>query len=79
MELCGRESFYIMGLHIVGFKLCTMALMGIGVVDGGLERIMTPEINVNILLLLVYTACGMVIPLILIASFRKVKSLIIRK
>ena len=79
LELCGRESFYIMGLHIVGFKLCTMALMGIGVVDGGLERLMTPEINGNILLLLVYTACGMVIPLILIASFRKVKSLIIRK
>ena len=79
LELCGRESFYIMGLHIVGFKLCTMVLMALGVVDGGLERLMTPALNGNILLLLVYTACGMVIPLVLITLFRKVKSLFSHK
>lgn len=26
----GKESFYVMALHIVGFKLCTLALLGIG-------------------------------------------------
>ena len=79
LELCGRESFYIMGLHIVGFKLCTMVLMGIGVIDHGLEKTMTPALNDNIILMLVYTTCGMVVPLMFIIAFRKVKSLIIRK
>lgn len=78
LELCGRESFYIMGLHIVGFKLCTIALMGIGVIDYGLEKTMTPALNGNIILLLVYTVCGVVVPLMFIIVFRKVKSLIIR-
>lgn len=26
----GKESFYVMALHFVGFKLCTLALQGIG-------------------------------------------------
>jgi hypothetical protein len=79
LELCGRESFYIMGLHIVGFKLCTMMLMGIGIIDGGLEKTMTPDLNGNVILLVIYTICGMAIPLMFITVFRKVKSLIIHK
>lgn len=79
LELCGRESFYIMGLHIVGFKLCTMMLMGIGIIDRGLEKTMTPDLNGNVILLVIYTICGMAIPLMFITVFRKVKSLIIHK
>ena len=26
----GKESFYVMALHFVGFKFCTLALQGIG-------------------------------------------------
>lgn len=26
----GKESFYVMALHFVGFKLCTLALQSIG-------------------------------------------------
>lgn len=26
----GKESFYVMALHFVGFKLCTLALHGVG-------------------------------------------------
>ena len=79
LELCGRDSFYIMGLHIVGFKLCTMALMALGIVDGGLEKTMTPALGGNILFLVIYTAFGMVMPLVFITAFRKMKSLIIHK
>lgn len=44
LEVCGRESFYIMGLHIVRFKLCTMSLMALGIIEGGLENLMTPHL-----------------------------------
>lgn len=26
----GKDSFYVMALHFVGFKICTLALQGIG-------------------------------------------------
>lgn len=76
LELCGRESFYIMALHIVGFKLCTMLLMAMGIVDGGLEELMTPPLENNVLLLGCYTFCGMVFPLIFLYLFRRLKALL---
>ena len=32
------------GLHIVRFKLCTMSLMALGIIEGGLENLMTPHL-----------------------------------
>ena len=78
LEVCGRESFYIMGLHIVGFKLCTMLLMALGVVDGGLEYLMTPKLGNNIILLIVYTLCGLFFPVAFIYGLRKLKSFILQ-
>lgn len=77
LEQCGKDSFYIMALHIVGFKLCTMFLMTIGIVDGGLERLMTPHLGNNVLLLVCYTLCGMVLPLLFLYLIRKIKAFII--
>lgn len=76
LELCGRESFYIMGLHIVGFKLCTMLLMALGIIDSGLEYLMTPHLGHNVFLLIVYTFCGMFFPVAFMYGFRKLKSLL---
>ena len=77
LELCGRESFYIMELHIVGFKLCTMILMSVGIVNNGLENLMTPQIGNNAFLLIVYTLCGMFFPVAFMYGFRKVKSFLL--
>ena len=77
LELCGRESFYIMGLHIVGFKLCTMMLMSVGIINNGLENLMTPQIGNNVFLLIVYTLCGMFFPVAFMYGFRKVKSFLL--
>lgn len=74
IELCGRESFHIMALHIVGFKLFTMLLMAFGVMDGGLECTMTPRLGNNVLWLACYTVCGMAFPVIFVHAFRKLKS-----
>lgn len=74
LELCGKESFYIMGLHIVGFKLCTMFLMALGVVDGGLENVMTPKLGSDIILLIIYTLCGLFFPVGFIYIFRRLKT-----
>ena len=79
LELCGRESFYIMGLHIVGFKLCTMMLMSVGVINGGLENLMTPQIGNNVFLLIVYTLCGMFFPVAFMYGFRKISAYILMK
>ena len=78
LELCGRESFYIMGLHIVGFKLCTMLLMALGIIDGGLENLMTPHLEHNVFLLIVYTLCGLFFPIAFMFIFRKLKLLVLQ-
>ena len=78
LELCGRESFYIMGLHIVGFKLCTMLLMILGIVDGKLEYLMTPKLENNVILLIVYTLCGLFFPVAFMHGFRRLKSFILQ-
>ncbi len=78
LELCGGESFYIMGLHIVSFKLCTMLLMFLGIVDGGLEYLMTPKLGNNVTLLIVYTLCGLFFPVAFMSGFRRLKSFILQ-
>lgn len=78
IAVCGKESFYIMGLHIVGFKLCSTILIQLGYINGGLEQLMTPAIENNLFLLLIYTTCGVIIPIIVITLVRKIKLLILK-
>lgn len=79
IEICGRDSFYIMGLHFFGFKLCTMLLMALGIVDGGLEYLKTPQLGDNVILLVIYTLCGVFFPVGFMFVFRKIKSSVLRK
>lgn len=71
VELCGKESFYIMGLHFVAFKLCSMLLLSIGLITGGgLSAVTTPALGNNIILIVVYAICGVFIPIGIVRIFR---------
>lgn len=72
----GKESFYVMALHFVGFKFCTLALQGIGYVGASLFDL-TPNIGNNILLLFVYVLFGVGFPLVFMWGFRKLKDFIL--
>ena len=72
----GNNSFYVMALHIVGFKLCTMTLNAIGFV-GGILGELTPNIGCNVLLLLLNVLFGVGFPLVFMWGFRKVKGAIL--
>lgn len=68
----GNNSFYVMALHFVGFKLCTMTLDAIGFRGGNIGEL-TPNIGSNALLLLLYALFGVGGPLMFMWGFRKVK------
>lgn len=63
-----------MALHFVGFKLCTLALQGIGYRGASLSDL-TPNIGNNISLLLLYAVFGVGFPLVFMWGFRIVKTL----
>lgn len=71
----GKESFYVMALHFVGFKICTLALQSIGYGGASLSDL-TPDIGGNILLLLLYAFFGVGIPLLFMWGFRRGKTII---
>lgn len=68
---CGKESFYIMALHFVGFKLCTLLLSVFGV-NLQLSSLLAPA-DQNIWFTLLYLCFGVMFPLIFIVGFRWVK------
>lgn len=72
----GKDSFYVMALHFVGFKLCTLALHGIGMGGANLSDL-TPGVDGNILLLFVYAFFGVGFPLLFMWGFRKLKDFIL--
>lgn len=77
LEVCGKESFYIMGLHFIGFRICSEILLALGCIDGGLACLTTPPLGHNIGLLILYTFFGMAFPVISIKCFRIIKMKIV--
>jgi len=73
----GRESFYIMCLHIVGFHLCTEMLNLLNIMDGGRSAGMTPRLD-DFLIVILYFAFGIVTPLIIMSLWRKTYRYIVR-
>ena len=71
----GKDSFYVMALHFVGFKFCTLALQGIGYGGASLSDL-TPTVGSNVLLLLIYAFFGVGFPLLFMWGFRRVEILI---
>lgn len=70
----GKDSFYVMALHFVGFKLCSLSLNIAGCGGGNLADL-TPNIGNNISLLLLYAVFGVGFPLVFMWGFRIVKTL----
>lgn len=73
---CGEESFYIMAFHFVGFKLAMTALHICGY-DINVGELMPPTSG-NLLLLALFFACGIVIPIILISGIRAGRELLFK-
>lgn len=71
----GKDSFYVMALHFVGFKFCTLALQGIGYGGANLSDL-TPTVGSNVLLLFLYVIFGVGFPLLFMWGFRRGKTII---
>lgn len=69
----GNNSFYVMALHFVGFKLCALSLKIAGAGGANLADL-TPNIGNNIALLLLYATFGVGFPLVFMWGFRRVKN-----
>lgn len=72
----GKESFYIMALHFIGFKIGSLLLLIIGQERNLAE--LCPSVGTNLLLLMFYMIFGVGIPLLIIVSLRKVR-MVLRK
>lgn len=71
LAYCGKESFYIMALHFVGFKLMTMILNVCGC-HYDLASLTAPTKG-DFLFSLLYIVMGVVFPLAFMCLFRKLK------
>jgi len=74
LAYCGKESFYIMALHFVGFKLVTYALNGCGV-DKPLSALAAP-VGESVSMMLLYVTVGVIFPICFMSLFRFCKSFI---
>ena len=72
LRFVGEESFYIMGLHFLSFKLLTFILNYCGN-DLPLADL-TPAVKDNFILLFMYALFGLFIPVLFVISFRKIKN-----
>lgn len=76
LDKCGKESFHIMALQFVGFKCCALFLAMLGI-NANVALLCPYAGNCNEWLL-IYFLFGLLIPILFISFFRKIKSLIIR-
>lgn len=72
----GNNSFYVMALHFVGFKLCASMLAAVK--GGGNLADLTPDVGHSLLLLLLYALFGVGIPLVFMWAFSLAKGKILK-
>lgn len=78
LALIGRESLYVMALHIVGFFICNSLMEMLGVFQQGDPKGMyTYQMQGNILIFVCYTSFAICFPLTAIMLIRQFKSIII--
>ena len=72
LSKCGKDSFYIMGLHFLGFKIgsCILSLFE---VNTDLASLTAPA-GKSFLLLVYYWIFAIVFSIVFMALFRKVKT-----
>lgn len=71
LAVIGRESFYIMALHLLGFKICTLLLNAFGA-DACLSAL-TPTVGSHVLLFIAYLAAGALLPIAFMLVYRRAK------
>ena len=73
--LIGKNSFYIMGLQFIGFKICTLLVNYVvgGTID--LAPLKAPAGN-NLTLFFLYLVFGVSVPIIIVTFVREAKSLL---
>lgn len=76
LDKIGKDSFHIMALQFVGFKCCALLLMLIGI--NANVALLCPYAGNGNEWLLIYFLFGVLIPMVFISLFRKLKMLIIR-
>lgn len=78
LALLGRESLYLMDFHIIGFFICNslMVYWGIFTMDSP-KGLYTFKLGDNGWLLLAYVAFGVIVPLVIMYVFRKIKRVFI--
>ena len=81
LSYVGRNSLYIMALHIFGFFLCTRLMDTLRLSENlsMADSLYTYKIGSNFLLWLLYLAFGVGVPLIIIKLFRVGKTLVSSK
>lgn len=67
----GYDSFYIMALHFVGFKICSIIVGRFNL--GGVQTDLTPNVGNNLPLFVIYLLFGVCFPLLFMYLFRKIK------
>lgn len=77
LALCGKDSFYIMGLHFVGFKIGTCILACFSI-HRNLSDLTAPAEN-SFLLLVFYWLFAITFSLCFMALFRKVKNIVVSR
>ena len=66
LTMVGEYSFAIMGLHFVGFKVCSLVLSILSGKDYATYYLTTPDVESNYILVLLYFVFGIVIPLAIV-------------
>lgn len=71
MAQIGKDSFYVMGLHFIGFKVFSLILITFGCNRALAE--LCPSVDSNIFMLFGYLIFGVGFPLLFMFLFRKLK------
>ena len=80
LALIGKESLYVMALHIVGFFLCTSMFWHLGILSpDGPHGMYTYNIAGNWWQLAAYVIFGIIVPLMTIGIFRWIRNFVIVK
>lgn len=66
----GKDSLYIMALHILGFFCCNTLLAHMGIFDHNTHSYYTYEISGSPFIVLAYLAFGLTVPVIIINIYR---------
>lgn len=73
----GQESFYVMGLQFIGFKVCTLLINMMGG-SANLAQLKA-HAGSSLLLLLMYLLFGVFIPIVIVAFVRYMKSMVLKR